>query len=138
MPLISSRFQLIFIHIDAFEKNSDVKVIKIDRRYFVSLSLHSTSLEMPNDKSSRNFNGRGHTDNGRSPNWEDKYGLVPPFLIGASTVIILYIIGHCLYLHCYTKREMKSYVARQHRNPTILVNDPVDGNIPLQPVTPIV
>ena len=41
-----------------------------------------------------------------------KYGLVPAFLIGASSVILLYILFHCLYLHCYVKPK-KRKLARE-------------------------
>ncbi len=54
---------------------------------------------------------------GRNKKQEDvdiKYGLVPPFLGAASAVIIIYIIVHCLYLHCYAKKKMRSMA--QHHN----------------------
>lgn len=63
---------------------------------------------------------------------EIKYGLVPAFLIGASLVIVIYIISHCLYLHCYATHKMKSMASEHARycqasmhtdNPTILLND---------------
>lgn len=73
---------------------------------------------------------------------EIKYGLVPAFLIGASSVIIVYIVSHCLYLHCYTKKKMRHLASQQHHppappGPTIVLNDG-DPAASLQAVTPIV
>ncbi|ELT97803.1 hypothetical protein CAPTEDRAFT_210204 [Capitella teleta] len=62
---------------------------------------------------------------------EGKMWLVPPFLIGACSVILIYIVVHCLYLHCYAKRKM------QHMQPTLVFSD--DGsNSSLQAFTPYV
>ena len=71
-------------------------------------------------------------------NMDIKYGLVPIFLIGASSIIIVYITIHCLYLHCYAKRKMQ-HMASQHRGgtTTILLNDgQTSANV--QAVTPVV
>lgn len=35
-----------------------------------------------------------------------KLALVPAFLIGASLLIVVYIITNCIYIHCYAKRKM--------------------------------
>ena len=37
---------------------------------------------------------------------EGEYWLVPPFLIGASSVFVVYITVQCIYLHCYTKKTI--------------------------------
>ena len=79
--------------------------------------------------------------NGTSDKTDDmdiKYGLVPIFLIGASSVIIIYIVMHCLYLHCYAKRKMQRMASKnQAATTTILLNDGQTSSN-LQPVTPIV
>ena len=51
------------------------------------------------------------------------YILVPPFLIGASTVIVLYVIFHCIYMHCYTEKKVKHIAKRVNRAPTIIIGD---------------
>ena len=71
----------------------------------------------------------------------DKYGLVPPFLGAASGVICIYIIIHCLYLHCYAKKKMKRMA--QHnvlhsQTPATIVMTDHPSSASMQPVTPIV
>ena len=64
----------------------------------------------------------GNTKRG-APGDPDKYGLVPPFLIGASIVIIVYIVAHCLYLHCYAKKKMRHMAESNTSHTTYVVND---------------
>ena len=56
-----------------------------------------------------------------------RYWLVPPFLIGASSVIVLYIAIHCLYLHCYAKRKIRQMAGRAASTPAIVFSDGGDG-----------
>lgn len=67
---------------------------------------------------------------------EGKMWLVPPFLIGASSVIIIYIVMHCVYLHCYAKRKMQQLAARAAA-PAIMFSDDASPSS-IQPFTPIV
>ena len=50
------------------------------------------------------------------------YWLVPPFLIGASTVVIVYIIVHSFYFHCYIVRRVKN-VRNRANLPSIVISD---------------
>lgn len=66
---------------------------------------------------------------------EGRYWLVPPFLIGASVVIVLYIVVHCLYLHCYAKKKMRHLAARASQPHIVFDPDgPSSSSIPLTPV----
>ena len=83
---------------------------------------------------------------------QGRYWLVPPFLIGASSVIVLYIIVYCIYLHCYAKKRMRKLEennlqdtepnAAVKEGPDVVgVNDPLppDGaSVPPVTVTPVV
>ena len=42
----------------------------------------------------------------------ERYWLVPPFLIGASSVVIVYVIVNCFYIHCYAKKKLQCLVAQ--------------------------
>ena len=64
------------------------------------------------------------------------YWLVPPFLIGASTVIVIYIIAHCLYLHCYATKKMKKLVQRQYP-PAIVISDEPTSTGSYKTFTPV-
>ncbi len=79
--------------------------------------------------------GSGSDNSNTSERDKKQSPLVPPFLIGASSVIVLYIIIHCLYLHCYTKNKIRKIKARS-RQPTIVFDpDMAQGSsIPLTPV----
>ena len=50
------------------------------------------------------------------PSDPNKYGLVPPFLIGASSVILIYIVSHCVYVHCCAKKKVRNAAAEQSHN----------------------
>ena len=54
------------------------------------------------------------------PGWS--YWLIPPFLIGASTAITVYIIIHCIYFHCYTTKKLNK-MAERNPVPTIVISD---------------
>ena len=82
-----------------------------------------------NENNTNTYNGANDMD--------IKYGLVPVFLIGASSVIIIYIVMHCLYLHCYAKRKMQHMAAKSQANTTISLNNGHTSHN-MQPVTPIV
>jgi len=58
-------------------------------------------------------NGKGHSgkgqphdyasegnENGSAYEKDGKYWLVPPFLIGTSSIVVIYVTVHCLYTHC--------------------------------------
>jgi hypothetical protein len=69
---------------------------------------------------------------------EGSYGLVPAFLIGAASVVVIYVTIHCLYIHCYAKKRMTRLMNEQQNDQqaqTILVKD---GTATFHPVTPIV
>ena len=75
-----------------------------------------------NDKT----HGQNLTDAPYHPyDYHGPYTLVPPFLIGASTVICVYIVVHCLYLHCWTKKNMKKIAERQFP-PALVISDDFD------------
>ena len=49
---------------------------------------------------------------------------MPPFLIGAFSVLVLYGFFHCLYMHCYTEKKVKRIATRAvAKAPTIIIND---------------
>ena len=71
---------------------------------------------------------------------DGEYWLVPPFLIGATSVFVVYVTVQCIYLHCYAKKKitgMTSQHAHAHNPnrsqngavhvpavlPTIIIND---------------
>ena len=87
-----------------------------------------------------NKNNNGNKD--RKSEARDKYGLVPPFLGAASAVIIIYIVSHCLYLHCYAKKKMKRMVqhnATMHsQTPATIVMTDHPSSASMQPMTPLV
>lgn len=71
----------------------------------------------------------------------DKYGLVPPFLGAASAVIAIYIVVHCLYLHCYAKKKMERMAQRnalQSQTPATIVMTDHPSSASMQPMTPLV
>lgn len=39
-------------------------------------------------------------ENGHAYEKDGKYWLVPPFLIGASSIVVIYVFVHCMYTHC--------------------------------------
>lgn len=78
---------------------------------------------------------------GNSYEREGKYWLVPPFLIGASSIVVAYVIIHCLYMHCScsddrrhpppTVRRVQIATSGHHHHhhgqpPTIVLSDPED------------
>lgn len=78
---------------------------------------------------------------GTSYEREGKYWLVPPFLIGASSIVVAYVIIHCLYMHCscsddrrrvpQTVRRVQIATTGHHHHhhgapPTIVLSDPED------------
>ena len=68
---------------------------------------------------------------------EGKYWLVPPFLIGAASVLVLYVFIHCVYLHCYTNRKGDTNI-KKRTAPTILFNEAHSNASPMQVLTPMV
>ena len=91
----------------------------------------------------RDVRNRGGGDKGKSkkPDVSDKYGLVPPFLGAASGVIIIYIVVHCLYLHCYAKKKMKRMAqnsALQSPTPATIVMTDHPSSASFQQMTPLV
>ena len=52
-----------------------------------------------------------------------KYWLVPPFLIGATSVIVVYVIIHCLYVHCYSKHKLDQIRSERAAAPAIIFSD---------------
>lgn len=65
----------------------------------------------------------------------DRYPLVPPFLIGAVVVMVVYCFFQCIYVHCYAKRTIQS--KSSNKPPTIIIqSDSQDGD--LQQITPMV
>ena len=78
-------------------------------------------------------------DRNRHPYERDgKYWLVPPFLIGACSVIVLYIFVHCIYLHCYAKKKMRKLATTRQYPPAIVISDDPTSTNSYQPYTPIV
>ena len=71
---------------------------------------HGKGNRKPYGKNSKFHNTHDDTDDydddhlgGSHPTGADregKYWLVPPFLIGASSIVIAYVAIHCLYTHC--------------------------------------
>ena len=53
------------------------------------------------------------------------YWLVPPFFISASVITFIYILAHCIYFHCYTRKKMKrlSSSSARHFPPAIVIHD---------------
>ena len=93
-------------------------------------NLDNKDIRTPNEKN-RN----------RKSEASDKYGLVPPFLGAASAVIIIYIVIHCLYLHCYAKKKMKrmaQHNALHSQTPATIVMTDHPSSASMQPITPIV
>ena len=67
---------------------------------------------------------------------EEDYWIVPPFLIGASSVFVVYATIQCIYIHCYDKKKMAGVPPNGRRShgaadaarlpamlPTIIIND---------------
>ena len=68
---------------------------------------------------------------------EEDYWIVPPFLIGASSVFVVYATVQCIYIHCYGKKKMAGNPPTNGRRshgvtdaarlpamlPTIIIND---------------
>ena len=49
---------------------------------------------------------------------------MPPFIIGACSVLVIYGFFHCLYVHCYTEKRVETIATRTiARAPTIIVHD---------------
>ena len=81
----------------------------------------------------RGSSGQGRAADGKEtlqdkketdPYAEDgKYWLVPPFMIGACSVAVVYITIHCLYMHCYTKRKMRQLAHRNMVPQAIIFSD---------------
>ena len=86
-----------------------------------------------NDKTHNGTNEQQRLDN----NSYNTYLSVQPFLIGASTVIVIYVVINCLYIHCYAKCKMKK-LAERHFPPTIIISDDPTSNSSYQPYTPVV
>ncbi|CAD5124840.1 unnamed protein product [Dimorphilus gyrociliatus] len=67
-----------------------------------------------------------------------KLALVPAFLIGASLLIVFYIIANCIYIHCYAKRKMAAMARKNGEEtkpstpkrevPTVVVEDASEIN----------
>ena len=77
-------------------------------------------------------------DRDRHPYERDgKYWLVPPFLIGACSVIVMYIFVHCVYLHCYAKKRLRKLQSRPYPPAIVISDDPTSTNS-YQPYTPVV
>ena len=81
--------------------------------------------------------GRTHRNDYHPYDRNGAYWLVPPFLIGASTVITIYIIIHCLYFHCYAAKKMKK-LAEQSYPPAIFISDEQTSTGSYQAYSPIV
>ena len=85
-----------------------------------------------NDKTQNDNNEDQH-----SYKRDDKYWLMPPFLVGACSVIVVYIFMHCIYVHCSKKKKMPSLGSRQLPPAIIISDDPTSTNS-YQLNTPIV
>ena len=106
-----------------------------------------TSSDGPRDKDGA-FNSGGGGDVKESPGYKsppdvydknNKYPLMPTFMISASSVIGIYIIVHCLYLHCYAKRKMRQ-LSRRNISPHAIIFSDGDGpsTSSIQAFTPMV
>ena len=96
----------------------------------IKIEQNNKDIRTPNEK---NKNSKSEAS--------DKYGLVPPFLGAASAVIIIYIVIHCLYLHCYAKKKMKrmaQHNALHSQTPATIVMTDHPSSASMQPMTPIV
>lgn len=107
-------------------------------------ACNSTDCKLPAENSQSKSAPPGINDKVHDRNLTDKhpygkngpYWLVPPFFIGATTVIVVYIVGHCLYLHCYATKKMKKLAGRQYP-PAIIINDDMSSSGSFAPYTPM-
>ncbi len=94
----------------------------------------ATRRPSPSDGHMKN-SGRGNGGKSAPYDKEGRYWLVPPFLIGASSVIVLYVLIHCFYMHCYAKRKMRQLASRAAQPHIIFDADgPSSSSIPMTPV----
>ena len=87
-----------------------------------------------NDKyhGTSNHNATKKSDRSQSHFW-----LVPPFIIGASVAIVVYIICNCFYIHCYAHKKIKK-MAEKHFSSPILLTEEGSSSGSYQAFTPIV
>jgi hypothetical protein len=91
-------------------------------------------------------------ENGHAYEKDGKYWLVPPFLIGASSIVVIYVFVHCMYTHCSCSDDKRrrrrpggpvpirrvqittasgmttASVGGNGRGPTIVLSDSAGGN----------
>ena len=87
-----------------------------------------------NDKyhGTSNHNATKNSDSSQSHFW-----LVPPFIIGASVAIVVYIICNCFYIHCYAHKKIKK-MAEKHFSSPILLTEEGSSSGSYQAFTPII
>ena len=69
-----------------------------------------------------NKNPKSENDSDRVRN--NRIFQMPPFVIGGCCVLVIYAFFHCLYMHCYTEKRVKTITKRQTMpTPTIIISD---------------
>jgi hypothetical protein len=98
--------------------------------------VHVQYNELPEGFNDKTHGPGWNNDTKDPPHHPNHYYLVPPFIIGASVAIVLYIICNCFYLHCYAHRKIKNIAERHFSQPFIIAGDETSSGA-YQAFTPV-